>query len=787
MTRELFGFAVLTLAFLPPSLTPQQVSSSQPPSYFGAGAVPAGEYRNGGMTGVPPDFFWMRPWRRYAQRGAGALRPAPKLRGALYTVPVDFAAAVEYNPNAYYSTSIAVADVNGDGKPDVLVGSDCATPNTTCPADGRISVLLGNGDGTFETAVTYDSGGYGTQEIAAADVNGDGKPDLLLANSCASYTTCTNGTITVLLGNGDGTFQTAVSYNSGALYASSITVADVNGDGKPDLLVANGCITSCPIPTGVDGAVGVLVGNGDGTFQNAITYDSGGQGANSIAVGDLKGNARLDVVVANCAATASIEQCNQGPGVVSILLGNGDGTFQTAVPYDTGGDDADSVTIADLNADGKLDLVLSERCQGGLNCSTDGAAAVLLGNGDGTFQSAVTYDSGYQTAAVAVADVNGDGKPDLISASSCTTLGGSCAGWIGVLLGNGDGTFQAVTFFGSGGEPPLSLAVADVNGDGKPDVLAVNLCAASSFECSPLQEAVGVLINTTVKGPAAAISPTNLSFANQAAGITSSSQVVTLTSTGAVNLTLNSVSFTGTNATDFAQTNNCGSSLAPGASCQVSVTFTPAGGPSRGATLQFTDSASDSPQTVALTGSVQDFGLAVTSQTSLTVTAGQIANYAIAISPVNGFAAKVSLSCSGAPQLSTCTVNPSSVTVNSSGASANVVVTTSGTSAGLVHPVDFPPVPGTRLVFWLSTSGAFGLVLLGTRVRRSRRQHDLMFYGLVALCLTSVGFTLSACGGGSKSTSGGVPSGTYNLTVTGTSTSGSTILTNSTKLTLVVQ
>jgi hypothetical protein len=132
-------------------------------------------------------------------------------------------------------------------------------------------------------------------------------------------------------------------------------------------------------------------------------------------------------------------------------------------------------------------------------------------------------------------------------------------------------------------------------------------------------------------------------------------------------------------------------------------------------------------------------------------------------------------------------VNPSSVTVNSSGASANVVVTTSGTSAGLVHPVDFPPVPGTRLVLWLSTSSAFGLVLLGTGVRRSRRRHDLLFYGLVALCLTSVGITLSACGGGSKSTSGGVPSGTYSLTVTGASTSGSTILTNSAKLTLVVQ
>jgi hypothetical protein len=756
MIRQTVALAVLVLVFLPLSSSPQaQVSSSQPPSY------------------------------------SGALRPTPKSQGALYTVPVNFATAVDYNSGAYYGGSVlkvAVADLNGDGKPDLLVGSGCASNTSPCPADGVISVFLGNGDGTFQAAVTHDSGGYGAPAIAVADVNGDGKLDLLLANSCASSAVCTNGangTVTVLLGNGDGTFQTPVAYNSGGEGADSIAVADVNGDGKPDLLVANGCASPCG-GLGAAGSVGVLLGNGDGTFQTAVNYDSAGQGTNWIAVGDLRGNGKLDLAVVSCAPpTGNIPACNKEDGVASILLGNGDGTFQTAVPYDTGGAVPNSVAIADLNGDGKLDVVVSDACVGGNLCNTDGAAAVLLGNGDGTFQTAVTYDSGYGTAAIAVSDVNGDGKPDIVVATACTTLGGNCpTSLVGVLLGNGDGTFQAAVFFGSGGFTD-SLAVADVNGDGKPDVLVGNPCATST--CHGEQSGVAVLINTTVSGPAAAISPTSLNFANQAAGVTSPSQVVTLTSTGTATLTINSVSFTGTNAADFTQTNNCGSSLAPGGSCQVNISFTPTGGPSRAATLQFTDNAPNSPQAVSLAGSVQDFSLAATSQTSLAVAPGQVANYAIAISPANGFAANVSLSCSGAPKLSTCEISPVSVTVNSAGATANVVVKTSGISAALAQPAGFAPAGGTGLALWLAISGVSGLVLLGSKVRRSRGRHNHLLYGLSVLCVFSVGIAWSACGNASSRSGGGTPPGTYNLTVTGTATSGSTTLTNTTQLILVVQ
>jgi hypothetical protein len=150
-----------------------------------------------------------------------------------------------------------VSDLNGDGKPDIAV----ANANSL-----NVGVLLGNGDGTFQPAVAYASGGIDdTNSIAVADVNGDGKPDLLTANVNGSSP---NGSVGVLLGNGDGTFQTAVTYPSGSNAALAVAVADLNGDGKPDLVVAN-CSDRC---NGHNGVLGVLLGNGDGTFQTCASH-----------------------------------------------------------------------------------------------------------------------------------------------------------------------------------------------------------------------------------------------------------------------------------------------------------------------------------------------------------------------------------------------------------------------------------------------------------------------------------------------------------------------------------
>lgn len=140
--------------------------------------------------------------------------------------------------------SVAIGDVNGDGKPDLMVASGCSRTTAGCPK-GTISVLLGNGDGMFRPPVAYDSGGYGANAVAVADVSGDGKLDLVVANSCDSSTNgnCaffTPGVVGVLLGNGDGTFEAPQTYGSGGYWISDfVAVADVNGDSRPDLLVVN--------------------------------------------------------------------------------------------------------------------------------------------------------------------------------------------------------------------------------------------------------------------------------------------------------------------------------------------------------------------------------------------------------------------------------------------------------------------------------------------------------------------------------------------------------------------
>jgi hypothetical protein len=344
-------------------------------------------------------------------------------------VPMDsnpplFLPAVTYGSGELGNpTSVVIADVNGDGKPDIVVANECAD---SCDFGGAVGVLLGNGDGTFQTAVTYLTG-VDESSVAVADVNGDGHPDLVVANA--------NG-VDVLLGNGDGTFQTAVAYRSGG---SSVAVADVNGDGHPDLVVA--------AANGVD----VLLGNGDGTFQTAVTYGSGGAGPQSVAVADVSRDGKPDLLVANW-----------GSNSVGVLLNNGDGTFQTAVTYGSGGENPYSVAVADVNGDGHPDLVVAAA----------NGVDVLLGNGGGTFQTAVPYGSGgYGATSVVVADVNGDGKRDLVAANWCM---GQCVqghSGVGVLLGNGDGTFQTAVTYTLSGWDSWSVAVADVNGDGKPDLV----------------------------------------------------------------------------------------------------------------------------------------------------------------------------------------------------------------------------------------------------------------------------------------------------------------------------
>jgi len=351
--------------------------------------------------------------------------------------PASFQSQLTFSTGGVNSSpsSEAVADLNGDGKPDLVVTN--SNPN------GTVSVLLGNGDGTFQSPTAFTTGSY-PWSVAIADVNGDGKPDLVVANKGSNN-------VSVLLGNGNGTFQQQKTFAAGSA-PYSVAVANL-GNGEPDLVVANNGGNS----------VSVLLGNGNGTFQNQTTFATGSH-PHAVAVVDVNGDGKPDLVVANAGSPP--------PGVVgksvSVLLGNGNGTFQNQTTFGTGYAPY-SVAVADLNGDGKPDLVVAN--------NFSNTVSVLLANGNGTFQNQTNFPTGMYPHSVAVADLNGDGKPDLVVTNAIGPV--NSYGNASVLLGNGDGTFQNQTTFATGGEP-RSVVVADLIGDGKPDLVVSNYASGTA-------------------------------------------------------------------------------------------------------------------------------------------------------------------------------------------------------------------------------------------------------------------------------------------------------------------
>jgi len=448
--------------------------------------------------------------------------------------------SVLFSTSTYSAGSVPWAVATGDFNRDGKL--DLAVTNW---GDNTVSIFTGNGDGTFRALGTAATG-QNPQGITAADFNGDGKLDLAVANK-------SSGTVSILLGRGDGTFETRTDYSTGPS-AQTIAVGDFNRDGKLDLAVANYG------PDYENSTVSILLGNGDGTFHPQVAYPAGVNPV-GVLVGDFNGDGKLDLAVLDN---------NQVPGV-SILLGNDDGTFQNPVAYQVGENPRVGM-VADFNGDGKLDLAVANY--------TDSDISILLGNGGGSFQAPVNYPVGANPNVLWGADLNRDGKLDLVTANQ----GGNS---VSVLLGNGDGTFQAHTDY-SAGQGAQGLAVGDFNADGRLDV-----AVADNFSNT---------MSVLLQAPTVSVSPTSLTFAGQVIGTNSNAQKVTLTNSLPVALNIASISVTGTNATDFSETNNCPSSLAVGASCTIEVTFAPTQIGPRTATITITDNSQDSPQSVALSG-----------------------------------------------------------------------------------------------------------------------------------------------------------------------------------------
>ncbi len=326
-------------------------------------------------------------------------------------------------PAGTFPLPIVVGDFNGDGKDDLAILNENSQ---------SVTILLGKGDGAFTTVADSAITGMNPSAMAVGDFNGDGKLDLAISN-------LGENSVNILLGNGNGTFGAGASPGTGA-QPVAIAAGDFNGDGKLDLAVVNQGSYN----------VTVLLGDGEGGFTPAAASPGVGAEPEGIAVGDFNGDGKLDLAV-----TSALNSN------VTILLGNGDGTFLSAAAAPATGPGPNAIATGDFNGDGIIDLAVAN--QG------DCAVTILLGNGDGTFApaapSAVT--PGISSYSIAVADFNGDGKPDLAVANN-----GS--GHATILLGNGDGTFAATASPPAPGANPWGVAVGDFNGDGLMDLVTAN-------------------------------------------------------------------------------------------------------------------------------------------------------------------------------------------------------------------------------------------------------------------------------------------------------------------------
>jgi hypothetical protein len=388
----------------------------------------------------------------------------------------------------WQSASIGVGDFNGDGKNDIVLLSGGAGDSQNQGEDGTLSVLLGNGDGTMRSAryISESTPVANTTRglaVAAADFNGDGFQDLIY-QACSNTISSSCG-FTLLLADGAGGYQPPALFSAPVSGSHFLALGDFNHDGKPDVAVFNDCDASCTASS-----VSIFLNTGNGTFADPLVYEGGDVSPLAIATGDFNGDGKLDIAILEyCGA------CSDGENTIGVLLGNGDGTFQPVVTMHTGaGNTAYWLAAADFNGDGKADLVLAESTNDPSN-PFEGSAQILLSTGDGTFSFGAIYDSGggrnpyVSGMSVMTGDVNGDGKADIVIGNLCEPVvrgqlvyDVNCAnGSIGVLLGNGDGTFQSGATYVTTDANLYAISLADVNGDGKLDAVGSTATGIAVF------------------------------------------------------------------------------------------------------------------------------------------------------------------------------------------------------------------------------------------------------------------------------------------------------------------
>jgi hypothetical protein len=336
--------------------------------------------------------------------------------------------------------ALTVADFDGDDHLDLAM---------TDTVFFQVVVVPGRGDGSFGSDRRFDVGNF-PRSIASGDFNGDGHADIAVTNDAGFFSSPPRGEVSILLGHGDRTFEPFHRYPAGKL-PTAVTVADVNEDGRPDLVLGD-------LDTSIDAGVTILLGRGDGSFLPE-TRTALGSCARGVAAGDLNADGHLDLAIASIGNASALL-----PAHVSVLLGRGDGTFGPRTVLDGGEIAPVSVVIAQLNGDASPDLATADpTTTDPFFGSGPGALWVRLGHGDGLFAPPSPAFPGQIPQSVVVGDFDGDHVQDLASKN--------WSGGIALALGRGDGTFLSGGRFIAVGET-RGFAVADVNGDGRSDLLA---------------------------------------------------------------------------------------------------------------------------------------------------------------------------------------------------------------------------------------------------------------------------------------------------------------------------